>query len=153
MKEIPLSRGIVALVDDADFEWLNQYKWHVSPSDGKHLYAAARINGKYIRMHKVLSPDVMVDHRDGNGLNNQRLNLRPATDAQNSRNTKKRNGTTSRFKGVYWDKQHRKWRTQIAVLPKRFHIGLFHSEEEAAKAYDSAAMRLFGEFAKTNFPS
>lgn len=95
---------------------------------------------------------VQCDHKDGNSLNNQRSNLRIVTNQQNSFNMKSRIGCVSKYKGVVWDKTHNKWQVRISVSGKRKHIGLFIDEVEAAKAYDTAAKKYFGEFAKLNFP-
>lgn len=91
-----------------------------------------------------------VDHRDGDGLNNQRHNLRIATSSQNQGNQCKTQGRTSRFKGVSWAKRHGKWVAQIQVKRRSKNLGYFRREEEAAAAYDQAALRFFGEFARLN---
>ena len=158
MKEIPLTQGKVALVDDDDFEWLSQFKWY-AVKFGRTFYAvrqAPRVNGKQrtIWMHREvlgLKPgDPRVDHRDGDGLNNQRMNLREATHRQNMMNSRGRSGS-SRFKGVDWDKRAKKWRARISVNGKKKHLGYFIDEEEAARAYDEKAKKIFGEFARVNF--
>ena len=99
-------------------------------------------------------PDAeMIDHRDGNGLNNRHTNLRPATDSQNQANKRKpKNGVTPSFKGVFWHGRDMKWAARIRVNGKRKYLGYFHSEVEAARAYDAVALLHFGEFAKLNFP-
>ena len=105
-------------------------------------------------LHRLLlGSAVLVDHRDGNGLNNQRSNLRPATHAQNLQNTRKRAGTTSRFKGVCWNKKKQAWVAFIKHEGKKKYLGCFSSEEVAARAYDFAASETFGEFACLNFPN
>lgn len=108
-----------------------------------------------IYMHRfILSPadGIDIDHIDHNGLNNSRANLREATSAENSRNTKKRaSKTSSAFKGVSWDSLACRWKAQISCNRRHKHIGLFTSERDAAAAYDAHAAALFGKFAHLNF--
>ena len=157
MKKIPLTQGKFAIVDDADFEWLNQWKWRALKGSNDNWYAMRRQrqNSKRIPvyMHReILKPssNMLTDHKDHNGLNNQRNNLRAATSAQNHQNRRKHRGI-SRFKGVCWNQQYAKWQAQIKVKGKHFHLGRFLSEIEAAKVYDKAATKFFGDFACTNF--
>jgi hypothetical protein len=93
-----------------------------------------------------------VDHKDGNGLNNCRGNLRPCTQAQNLRNQSKSLGLSSQFKGVSWFKPVRKWRAYVSLNGKQHSLGYYDCEVEAAQAYDWSAQIYFGEFAKLNFP-
>lgn len=162
MKEIPLTQGKVALVDDSDWEWLSQWRWYANPAKNK-WYAcrhAPMINGvRYpkLYMHRELllltNEDIEVDHRDGNGLNNQRYNLRKTTHQCNQQNVRTTTGT-SQYKGVTWHKDRNKWCAQIKTNNKRYHLGRFPQDQEieAAKAYDAKAVELFGEFACLNFP-
>jgi hypothetical protein len=96
----------------------------------------------------------MVDHINRDGLDNRRINLRAATRAQNACNAIKRHSirSTSQFKGVHWDKARSRWAAQIKKLGKVTNIGRFISEEDAARAYDTAAKKVYGEFARLNFP-
>lgn len=146
--EIFLTQGQIALVDDEDFERINQYKW--CAQKGRYTYYAKRTS-KGIRMHHViLNSDEEIDHIDGNGLNNQKYNLRKA-DGKNVVNRQKFKNSTSKYKGVFWNKKLDKWQTQIRVNKKAIYLGLFEDDIEAAKAYDKAAVAYFSEFAKLNF--
>ncbi len=152
MKQIPLSKGKFALVDDADFAWLSQWKWHVTAL-GYAARNSKSIKGRKetIRMHRLIAgtPAGMdTDHRDGDKLNNQRFNLRIATRTENGRNRKPKKG--SEFKGVYLFKKSGKWRAQIRVDRKLKELGLFILKEDAAKAYNAAAIEHFGGFARLN---
>lgn len=158
-KQIPLSQGKVALVDDSDFERVNQYKWFVAHTR-TYYYAARHSSGVPTRklefMHRFIlnaPAEFMVDHRDGNGLNNTRQNLRIATVAQNGYNRKVSKNSTSGFKGVTWVGQHHRWRATIKVDGKRIYLGEFRNPHDAARAYDVAARAFFGEFALLNLPS
>ena len=137
------------VIDAADYELVRSHRWSVHVKRNTY-YAETRIGGDKVRLHQLLSPPVEVDHIDGNGLNNRRTNLRPATDTQNSANRKKTTGKTSTFKGVNWQNHAQKWRAEIRVGGKNFHLGYFLNEEDAAKAYNVAATEHFGEFAKLN---
>ena len=159
MKEIPLTRGYVAIVDDADYEWLSRHKWHVVGPD-RRLYAGRKhmVNGvkTTLFMHVAIMnpPDGMqVDHIDGNQFNCQRANMRNATPQQNTRNKRKsdRNKKASQYKGVRWVEANKKWRAVISVNNKTKHLGMYLYEKAAARAYDDAARKYFGEFACLNF--
>ena len=153
VKEIQLvnNKGIV-LVDDEDYYFLNQYKWNLA----KPCYARTTLyngNKKTIYMHSFImnTPGGMLtDHIDGNGLNNQKNNLRIVTKSQNNMNSKKGAGFTSKYKGVNWDKDCKKWRAHITLNKKKKHLGVFINEEEAAIAYNEAAKKLFKEYANLN---
>ena len=156
MKTITLTQGQFAIVDDADFERVSQFKWYAGRYP-KTWYAQRefRVGANQtvcIKMHNFITGEKQVDHRDGNGLNNTRNNLRPATDAQNGANKKKcsTRKTTSRYKGVVL-RAPGKWRAMIRVNWKLLHLGQFDSEEAAARAYDAAAKKYFQEFAHLNF--
>lgn len=150
MKEILLTRGHVALVDDEDYEWLNLSLWTTQGEEG-HLYAVREFQGRRMYMHVVLTGVRGTDHVDGNGLNNQRSNLRVATQQQNTWNSRARVGT-SLYKGVSWAEHAKRWRAQIVLDGENTHLGYHVSEEDAARAYDKKAQELFGEFARLNFP-
>lgn len=159
MKRILLTQGRVALVDDADYDWLNQKRWYAHQS--RHTFYATRHvrvakNKKTSeQMHRLIlglqpSDNQECDHRDGNGLNNQRVNLRICSVSQNSQSSRKREGCTSKYKGVHWDRRDRKWISQTKMKEKRIRLGCFDSEVDAARAYDAAALKHYGEFAQTN---
>ena len=159
MKLIPLTRGLFAKVDDADFDWLNQWKWHaVKCRDRFYAVRTSSSAGgqkpKPIRMHCELCVGAFqVDHKDLDSLNNQRDNLRPATRTANQGNTKKRKDNGSGFKGVSWHKRVGAWQAQIGIRGCRTSLGYFQNPQEAALAYDAAAKEIFGEFARLNFPN
>lgn len=153
MKTIPLTKGYEAIVDDADYDFLMQWKWHALVS-GRGVYAerCERPKGQkvsHIMMHRVINktPDGMdTDHDNGNTLDNRRHNLRSATRAQNMWNRKPNSKGASKYKGVAWHKQHRKWIVAIQHNKKRLFVGLFTNEQEAATAYANKAAELRGEF-------
>lgn len=157
MKTIQLTQGQVAFVDDADYEAVSQFKWCVSRKR-RCFYAVRGIrkpDGTWAiqYMHRFLMPGVAeVDHRDGNGLNNQREdNLRPATIRQNKRGFRRKSvNKTSQFRGVSWGQQRRKWQAAIMVDGKSILLGRFACEFDAARAYNEAALKYFGDFAHLN---
>jgi len=157
VRYIPLTQGYHAVVDAADYERVSRYKWCLSRS-GNQLYAQRRSRGKTIRMHQfIMRPPKgkVVDHIDGNGLNNRRCNLRICTRQQNTWNQKRRKqpGASSRFTGVYQYKDRPgRWYVKVKCGDERVNLGPFDSEIEAARARDRKARELFGEFAKLNFP-
>lgn len=159
MKRIKLTQGQFALVDDADYDWLDQFRWYAY--QGQNTWYASRsqrIKGKNIniKMHRVIlglkrGDKHECDHRNCNGLDNQRLNLRVCTHQQNQFNRGARRGGSSKFKGLSLDKRKNKWHAQIRYGKDRIHLGYFLKERDAAKAYDKATKKYFGEFARLNF--
>ncbi len=156
IRYIPLTRGQFAIVDAADYEELAQYNWFANGNGKLGFYAARRLpDGKQQFMHRALMdppPGMVVDHIDGNRANNRRTNLRVCTTKQNVRNSRAVPGSSSRFKGVHFDKQTGKWVATICCDGKSIYLGSFNDETEAARAYDRKARQLFGEFARLNFP-
>jgi hypothetical protein len=162
MKLIPLTQGYFAKVSDEDFEFLSQWKWcvHIDKTRSKTFYAKRKIwvNGKSvdIRMHRVImgaAKGFEVDHRDRDGLNNQRENLRIATKSQNQWNQRPYKIGSSKYKGVMKDKRIKKkpWIAKITVNNVQIILGSYKEEIEAAKAYDYASFMYHGEFGYRNF--
>lgn len=167
MTYIGLSKGKFTTVDDEDAEFLSLWKWSYSnPNKGKKEYA---IRGHHFKgenrsttytMHRILLERILgrplgegevPDHKDGNGLNNTRENLRLATTQKNNQNLRSlQANATSRYKGVSWDSRRQKWRAVIRALGKKMELGRFDGEVMAAKAHDIAAIKYHGEFAVTN---
>jgi hypothetical protein len=165
VKTVPLhgknARGRVALVDDADYDLVMQYRWNVwepAPKPGRrpegpYAITNIRVDGRQraVRMHKFLTGWPLTDHQDHNGLNNQRSNLRPATWGENARNARPRLGCSSQYKGVSRAPRDL-WVAYIDLDGSRRDLGYFASELEAAYAYDAAARELHGKFACPNLP-
>jgi hypothetical protein len=159
MAELILPSGHITLIDDADLLAITAQglRWHLTPSDGKDYVGRRWYEGGHYRkqrLHSFLTGWSLVDHRNGNGLDNRRANLRPATLAQNAQNNAPMRGKASPYKGVALiaRRKSRPWLAQIKKDRKYFYLGYFGSQEDAARAYDAAAQRLFGEFAFLNFP-
>lgn len=162
VKLIPLTQGKFAMVDDEDFDELSKHVWYAQPRD--HTWYAVRNTGvgprrRLLMMHAVIAGyagtrstkfSVSADHLDHNGLNNQRANLRLATPRQQAQNRRPLPGGTSRYKGV--SKHRRKWQAEIKDDGRRRCLGQFDSEEDAARAYDAAALTAYGQYAFLNFP-
>ncbi len=155
MKQIPLSQGKFALVDDEDYERVNQYKWCIN-SNGYAVTSYRDSNGKRkaMKMHRFIlnlnKGDSLVDHRDTIRINNQKYNLRVASFVENLRNQKINKNNKSGFKGVRLHKPSSLYIAQIGINGKQKHIGYFKCPVEAAKAYNEAAIKYFGEFAQLN---
>jgi len=157
MKRIKLTRGKYALVDDEDYGRLNKDKWYAE-KNGKTFYAARNIrnsDGKRAlsKMHRELMGNPvgkLIDHKDENGLNNQKYNLRVCTRSQNQMNRGKTKNNTSGYKGVSWHRRIKKWGAHIRANNKLKHLGYFDNKNDAAKAYNEAATEYHGEFAQLN---
>lgn len=160
MKQIPLTQGQFALVDDEDYEMLSKFKWTLHKR-GDHCYAirmGRKENGQrlMIKMHRqvlgLTDPKILVDHRDNNGLNNQKANIRACSPAENSRNRGLTKSNPRKLKGITFHKGANKFMAQIEFERKSIFIGYFNTDMEAAKAYDKKAIELHGDFARLNFP-
>lgn len=144
-------------VDDSDYKKLSESKWYLQKQKNVS-YAIRRVfkNGKLVpeRMHRIIlgvkSSSIIVDHKDTDGLNNQRLNLRICNRSQNGMNRRSNEKSTSKYKGVYWHGQLKTWAASIRHNNKSYHIGLFKEESDAALAYNKKASELFGEFSNLN---
>ncbi len=150
---IPLSQNEFAIVDTEDLRLLDEHKWSLSKTTRVN-YAKRLAGKKSVYMHRVIMnapAGMQIDHINGNGLDNRRVNLRLCNNRQNQQNARKRKNTASQFKGVDW--HGKRWRARIRVNGKQIGIGRFKSEFLAAEAYDQKAVELFGEFARLNFPS
>ena len=157
MKEVLLSRGLVAFVDDDDFELVSQFKFCAMrrcAGDPK-FYARTRTGPKkWVYMHRLVmrvddKSHPEVDHINGDGLDNRKSNLRLCSHVQNLANRHSSVGV-SRFVGVA--KQRKKWQAGIRINGTRIHLGVFKNEEDAARAYDLTALKVHGEYAHLNFP-
>lgn len=155
--------GRVALVDDADYEIVMQHRWNAAEiagtdtrrPEGPYAQATtypARGSHSTIRMHTLLTGFYRTDHIDHDTLNNQRYNLREATNSQNQGNRVVNKSSASAYKGVSWVASKRSWIAQVQVDNRRYYLGRFSNEVDAARAYDVGAVEAFGEFALTNFP-
>ena len=156
MKEIPLTRGYVAIVDDSDYADLTQWKWYAHHRKSGAFYAARRrVNGKQgvVKMHRQILgalPGEDVHHANHKTLDNRRSNITRCTRSQHHASRRKRAGCSSQFKGVHWRRDVGCWRAEIQHNGKKHHLGLHDDEREAARAYNVAALDHFGEFALLN---
>jgi hypothetical protein len=164
---IPLGRGREALLDVADLPIVRAYTWYPLEGHNGKVYAIAQLGSRTFYMHRLIAgtpPGLETDHRNGDGLDNRRANLRVATPSQNSANTgkpRRPDGTahSSQYKGVSWDRSRGRWQAKLARLDpsigrtRTFNLGRFDVEVDAARAYDVAALAAWGEFARLNFPT
>lgn len=161
MRTIPLTRGLVAIVDDDDHEWLSQWKWHAVGRPAQFYAARTKRLDEggpgVVLMHRVVMGLVkdevlFVDHANHDSLDNRRSNLRLCEHRINLANQRSSSGS-SRYKGVYYLKGPGTWRAEISVNKRKFCLGNHKTQESAGKAYDEAALAAWGEFAYLNFPS
>ncbi len=167
MKLIPLTkRGVnkgkyFAMVSIFDYDYLRKWNWHRSACGYAERKASVveRANGSpsHIKTHRQLlgltDPNIFGDHKDGDGLNNRRKNIRISDHSQNCSNKKSEKNSSSKYLGVSWHKQRQKWHVNLTHNKKYVYVGLFTCEIEAAKAYDKKAIELHGEFTRPNFPT
>ncbi len=154
MKRIPLFLGgrvqKYALIDDEDYELVSRLKWRAYKNYNT-WYASARKVRFYLAMHQLILPGLkQIDHRNHNGLDNQKRNLRACNDHQNQGNQVLQKNKSSRFKGVSWNRKSQRWEARIWDDGKNKSLGLFADETYAAIVYDTTAKKVFGEFACTN---
>ena len=147
-KKIPLGHGQFAIVDDEDYELVSKYRWH-SMKNGQtdHVYAATKV-----RMHRLVidaPPGYMVDHINGDTLDNRKANLRLCTNAQNQQNTPSRGGS-SKYKGVSYNTKRGKWMAQFQYNGIHYGCGAWDTEEDAARAVDKKRGEVCGDFASKN---
>jgi len=165
MKTVPLygakAAGRVALVDDEDYPLASQYRWRIwemkvpgRRDNGPYAIAHIYRNGRRttIFMHCLIMGQAGIDHHDCYGLNNQRSNLRTADPNMSSANRRPHLSRASRFKGLSFEHRRNKWRARIRINGKLSSLGSFAVEEDAARAYDEAARKAWGEYARFNFP-
>jgi hypothetical protein len=159
-RRIPMSGPKYAKVDPADYKRLRKYKF-IARKARNSFYAQMLepnliTSKKMLHMHQIIlevPKGMVVDHINNDGMDNRSANLRAATKAQNSRNRKKLSRPcSSKYKGVWWHKNSRKWQAEVVFEKKKIHLGTFKNEIDAAKAYDEAAKKYHGEFACLNFP-
>ena len=155
-RKIPLTQGKYAIVDPERYEEFARHKWFTKRCDGR-FYAVRWGKKKSVMMHQVIigtEEGKVIDHINGNGLDNREANVRFATQQQNSWNQRKQRGrTSSKYKGVCWAKQRDQWRARITFNGRVIHLGRFETEAAAAMAYDTKAKEVFGEYAWLNFPA
>lgn len=147
-----MNRGRFALVDDEDFDRVSKIHWFVN-DNGYAMAGGFHGMPTRARMHRFIlgkKAGKYTDHINGDKLDNQRANLRVCTNAQNMRNIPPKKQNTSGFKGVTWQEDCKRWKAQIKVNYKNIHIGIFKIKEDAARAYNEAALKYFGKFAWIN---
>jgi len=156
---IPLTQGKETIIDAEDWPRVATKRWYTGRYAGGY-YAVAKVQladgrRQTLGLHRFLldaAPGTIVDHIDGDPLNNTRANLRFATPGQNRANSRVKYNTRSGYKGAYWSARHKQWEAQIRCDGKCRFLGYFRTVEGAARAYDAAARELFGQYAHLNFP-
>jgi hypothetical protein len=158
-RKIDLGDDVYTIVDQDVYYRLGHHKWHLRGSNAKKFYAVRDVKTgpgrtKQLGLHREIMNEpkgLLVDHKNGNSLDNRIANLHSATWSENAQNRPKKQNTSSRFKGVSFHKQYKKWGATICYQGKNILLGWFVNEIDAAKAYDRAALKYYGEFAKVNF--
>lgn len=158
MKELKIHGNYFVKLDDEDFDRISKFKWRKNSQSGNVTRSTYGVKGPEvgvidISIAKEVMKDykTMFDHKDRDTLNNQKYNLRPTDYSLNAANRTKIKGTSSKYRGVTWHKRDNKWQASIQINGRSRHLGYFTYEINAAKSYDKAAKRLFGEFANLNF--
>jgi hypothetical protein len=158
-RRIYLGEGEWTILDHEDYYRLGNFKWHIKGNGKKFYVVRSAKNGsgrtKLLSLHREITnapKGLVVDHRNRNTLDNRRANLRLATASQNMHNVQKKKNASSRFFGVYFIKNSGRWGAQIRFNGKDIWLGTFVNEIDAAMAYDAAAKKYYGEFARLNFP-
>lgn len=147
--EVPLTRNKVAVISSEDYDVVSKHNW----SCNKRGYAETRFNNKLVLLHRlIMTPqkEDIIDHKDGDKLNNRRENLRVTNKSGNAANSSPQLNSASKYKGVTWDKSRGKWLAKIKKDGVTFNLGRFHTESLAAEAYNIKAVELFGGMARTN---
>lgn len=154
-REICLTKGLSTIIDDDDYDWISGMEWYTQVDSRGKMYAATSIMGDIVYLHRLITDaddDMVVDHQNGDTLDNRRDNLIVSSTQENSMNkAKTKHHRSSQYKGVTKMKNGR-WKAHIGVDDRDIHLGYFKTEEEAARAYDKAARDEFGERARLNFP-
>lgn len=153
IQEIYLSRGKISIIDSVDFDRVSKYKWSFCSLGYAERRESVNMGGKIVRLHRFIMnapKDKLVDHINGDGLDNRRVNLRLCTKSENMRNRNKTKINKSGYKGVYFETQTNKWKAQINIDGKNVNLGRYPSPILAAKAYDKACKKFHGNFGKTN---
>jgi hypothetical protein len=149
-RKIPLGRGLYALVDDDDYERVSKFNWHLHQSADRDGYYAS----SNVKMHRLIinAPHgSVVDHINGNKLDNRKENLRFCTHAENAQNTRSRGGS-SRYKGVHYNRKNKKWMGAFVFNGTYYYCGMHDSEKDCARAVDKKRKEVCGEFATINLP-
>lgn len=152
-KWIELTKGKRTLVDDEDYAWAKEYSWHLHGKAAARAWRISKTKVGHLKLHREIlraGPGQLVDHINGDSLDNRRSNLRLATPGQNMYNRRKLKKGISKYKGVYRFQKTGKWYSQIFVNRVRYYLGQFLTEETAAKAYNRAAKKYFGTYANLN---
>ncbi len=155
MREIHISPDHIAIVDDEDYGLVSEYSWRLFDNKRGHRYAQTTVGKDTIRMHRLIlglnkGDQTMVDHKNGNGLDNRRENLRACNGAQNTANSRKK-ASVSGYRGVFQIRE--KWIARIGINGHTKYLGIYADPWMAARAYDQAALEHFGQFARLNFPA
>lgn len=158
--KIPLTQNKFTIIDDEDFPVVMNYKWYAKKVNKKNKYYVYTNgynqlgNKKKLMIHRIImniqDPNIKIDHINSNSLDNRQCNLRICGHSQNSRNRILNKNNTTGYKGIFYRKSKNWWESHIKYNTKKIHLGVFKTKEEAAEAYNQAAVKYFGEFANLN---